>query len=213
MNQESNENQPIEESQEENYESKNAQDNLGESGQDEIPEKAKLNKGIEQKAENNPGDVFQQIIESGNNNTQQQSKNQQVSGNGNAEKENRTNKQVTDGNNNNQNYVEVVVKNIFGENKDGKKYSFANRDNDIQSNNKNNTQSDANQEVTDPTKPLPPKSKSLPDVIVNDLSDYSKKLQEDYLVVVTCSDSTSALSVAYSLTEEISVSNKRLFTG
>ncbi|MDE5120010.1 MAG: hypothetical protein O4965_07700 [Trichodesmium sp. St19_bin1] len=41
----------------------------------------------------------------------------------------------------------------------------------------------------------------------------SMKLQEDYLVVVTCSDNKIAYSVAYSLTEKISVSNKRLFTG
>lgn len=207
MSEDQKENQPIEDPQEQNTGSENTQDNLGESGQDEIPEKGKLNKGPEQKAENNPGDVFQQIIESGNHNTQTQIKNQQVPENGNGKKENRTDKQVTDGNNNNQNHIELVFNNILGEGKDAdKKYSF----------NKNNyIQFDGKQKLTDPTKKLPVKPKYLPDVrgnLSDYLSDYSKKLQEDYLVVVSCSDYNTALSVGYSLSEEILVSNKRIFT-
>ncbi len=119
----------------------------------------------------------------------------------NAGRETRTTQQTTDGNNNNQNYVEIFVQNQYSQYKDEKKDGFS------------QNQSNVNQEVIDPTKPLPPKSKSLPDVGIDDLSDYSQKLQEDYLVVVTCSDNKTAYSVAYSLTEKISVSNKRLFTG
>ena len=90
----------------------------------------------------------------------------------NAGRETRTTQQTTDGNNNNQNYVEIFVQNQYSQYKDEKKDGFS------------QNQSNVNQEVIDPTKPLPPKSKSLPDVGIDDLSDYSQKLQEDYLVVV-----------------------------
>ena len=188
----------------------NGPDNRGKNGQEEgeNPEdlsdqgRAKSDDGLRmgQNAKDNQGNVNQQTA-LGNNNTQQQSQNQQADVSKNAGRETRINQQTTDGHNNNQNSVEVVVKNIIGDNKDEKKYSFS------------QNQSNAKQEVIDPTKPLPPKSKSLPDVGIDDLSDYSQKLQEDYLVIVTCSDLSTALSIAYSLTEKISVSNKRLFTG
>ena len=87
------------------------------------------------------------------------------------------------------------------------------KDQDGKQYNLGKNQSKGDQEVIDPTTALPKKQKNLPDVGINDLSDYSQKLQEDYLVVVTCSDNKTAYSVAYSLIEKISVSNKRLFTG
>ena len=188
----------------------NGLDNLGKSGQeqgknpeelsDQNPTESDDGLRIEQNAKDNQGAVFQQTA-SGNNNTQEQSQNQQAAVSKNAERETRTTQQTTDGNNNNQNYVEIFVQNQYSQYKEEKKDGFS------------QNQSNVNQEAIDPTKPLPPKSKSLPDVGIDDLSDYSQKLQEDYLVIVTCSDLSTALSIAYSLTEKISVSNKRLFTG
>ena len=182
----------------------NVSENQDESGQDEGQDEHTLygkDQGkldgeptIKQKVKGNDGDVLQEPG-LGNNNTQNKSLEES------AITSNEIIQQAIVGDNSNQNSVRVVVKNIIGDNKDEKKYSFS------------QNQSNAKQEVIDPTKPLPPKSKSLPDVGIDDLSDYSQKLQEDYLVVVTCSDNKTAYSVAYSLTEKISVSNKRLFTG
>lgn len=188
----------------------NGPDNQGKNGQEKgkNPEvlsdqgSVKSDDGLRmgQNAKDNKGNVYQQTA-SGNNNTQQQSGNQQAGVSKNTGRETRTTQQTTDGNNNNQNYLEIYIQNQYSQYKEGKKDDF------------NQNQSNVKQEVIDPTKPLPPKSKSLPDVGIDDLSDYSQKLQEDYLVIVTCSDLSTALSIAYSLTEKISVSNKRLFTG
>ncbi|NJN92500.1 MAG: hypothetical protein HC878_20485 [Leptolyngbyaceae cyanobacterium SL_5_14] len=70
-----------------------------------------------------------------------------------------------------------------------------------------------NQTFTDPTKPLPQKPKGLPEIRLDSLSGYSKELQEDCLIIVTCSNADAALSVAYNLAEKISIPNRRLFTG
>ncbi len=63
------------------------------------------------------------------------------------------------------------------------------------------------------TKPLPQKPKILPEVEFNELYNCCNKLREDSLVIITCSDSRTSLSVAYSLAENMLIANKRLLTG
>jgi hypothetical protein len=75
------------------------------------------------------------------------------------------------------------------------------------------SKSDKNHTLSDPTKPLPQKPKNLPEVKIDELSDYCRKLREDSLIIVTCSDLSAAFAVAYGLTEHVSVSSRRLFTG
>jgi hypothetical protein len=110
-------------------------------------------------------------------------------------------KQSADGSHNNQNQNTVNVNLDFNKIlKDDYLDKFAVR-------------AEKSKDFSDPTKSLPQKPKNLPKVNLDKLLDYSKKLQEDCLIVITCSDSSSALSVAYSLTDNLSVSSKRLFTG
>ncbi len=102
-------------------------------------------------------------------------------------------------NNQNQNTVVVNVKNILDK-------SLTLFDNEASKSEKSHT-------LPDPSKPLPQKPKNLPEVKLDKLSDYCRKLHEDSLIIVTCSDSSTAFSVAYALAEYVSVSSRRLFTG
>lgn len=108
-------------------------------------------------------------------------------------------KQVTSGNHNNQNQNTVVVNNILGEN-----FTLFDRE---------ASKSEKSQILSDPTKPLPKKPKNLPEVKLDGLSDYCRKLCEDSLIIVTCSDSSAAFAVAHGLTDHLSISTRRLFTG
>lgn len=68
-------------------------------------------------------------------------------------------------------------------------------------------------ELDDLTRPLPQKPKILPEVKLDGLLEYSKKLNEDSLIIITSSNSRIALSAAYALAENVQVLNKRLLTG
>jgi len=106
--------------------------------------------------------------------------------------------QAASGNHNNQNQNTVVVNVLDG------KFTLPYKE---------ASKSEKNHTLSDPTKPLPQKPKNLPEVKIDELSDYCRKLREDSLIIITCSDLSTAFAVAYSLTEHVSVSSRRLFTG
>jgi hypothetical protein len=108
--------------------------------------------------------------------------------------------QVADGNHNNQNQNIINIVNQI-------------TDKDFSPFDKESSKSEKNRALPDPTKPLPQKPKNLPEVKLDELADYCNKLHEESLIIVTCPDSSTALSVAYGLTEHLPVSSKRLFTG
>jgi len=155
----------------------------------------------EQKAEDIQGDVSQQSI-IGDNNNQEQNQNVDPK-EGNRDNQDSPaipiiNQQGLVGNRNNQNQNSIT--NVINLNVDdllGKDVS---------------KKTDQKQVILDPTKPLPQKPRNLPAVNLDGLFDYCKKLKEDSLIIVSCSDSSAALSVAYNLTDNILISNKRLFT-
>ncbi|MCL2929154.1 MAG: hypothetical protein MGG37_14580 [Trichodesmium sp. MAG_R01] len=167
MNKDPKKNKNIQEQLEKNS-GTNVSENQDENGQDEGQDEQDLKDTkrlddeptIKQKVKGNDGDVLQEPG-LGNNNTQNKSLEES------AITSNEIIQQAIVGDNSNQNSVKVVVQNQYSQYKDEKKYSFS------------QNQSNAKQEVIDLTKPLPPKSKSLPDVGIDDLSDYSQKLQED----------------------------------
>jgi hypothetical protein len=107
--------------------------------------------------------------------------------------------QAASGNHNNQNQNTATVNVILGP--------------DFNPLGKKAAKPEGNHTLPDPTKPLPQKPKNLPEVKLDELSDYCRKLHEDSLIIVTCSDSSAAFSVAYGLTEYVPVSSRRLFTG
>jgi hypothetical protein len=109
--------------------------------------------------------------------------------------------QAASGNHNNQNQNTVIVN--FQDVLD-RKFTFLDKE---------ASKSEKSHTLSDPTKPLPQKPKNLPEVKLDELSDYCRKLHEDSLIIVTCSDSSAAFSVAYGLTEHVSASSRRLFTG
>lgn len=109
--------------------------------------------------------------------------------------------QAASGDHNNQNQNTVIVN--FQDVLD-RKFTFLDKE---------ASKSEKNHTLSDPTKPLPKKPKNLPEVNLDELSDYCRKLREDSLIIVTCSDSSAALAVAYCLTEHVSASSRRLFTG
>ena len=158
---------------------------------------------VNQEVEDSQGSIQQQAVV-GSNNDQAQSVNDEKSSDRNLHDGVFApvpviGQQAASGNHNNQNQNTVFVHNIIGK-------DFTVFDKEASKSEKSHT-------LSDPTKPLPQKPKNLPEVKLDDLSDYCRKLHEDSLIIVTCSDSSAAFSVAYGLTEHVSASSRRLFTG
>jgi len=150
------------------------------------PEELSSEANIEQSVENTQGETNQQAI-IGNDNNQTHSQN--VEGGRHS-----TSQQAIAGNQNVQiqNVINLPAQDVFG--KDA------------------SSEPAQRKALPDITEPLPQKPRSLPEVKLNELPSYYKVLQENSLIVITCSDPDTAFSAAYDLIENTPILSKRLFT-
>jgi len=159
---------------------------------------------IEQSTENAPGNIKQQAVIGDGNSQNQSVKDEKVECVNQQRQpvEAVTGQQAANGSDNNQNINQNSINNVIN----------VTNINDVTGEDASVKES-RNQKFIDPTKPLPKEPEGLPEINLDSLSSYCKKLQEDCLIIVTCSDDNSALSVAYKLSEKILVQNRRFLTG